>query len=235
MAASTSTEVAVPKSVTDLVEQVRRGDHVDLKTITSTLRRTEVLKPPAKLPVPRQITTEQGEALVKVVDLFGGVIPLERRALLASEIADLVEERLALDVVADMATKRKDDIRTTFFNHFDVQAEESGEADPETTDRNADGFYALPAAEAPVHGRTPKREISQGSPSVSIAMLKALADDPTVENFSHADYLECTVQQRVFDEHKFMMLLKKKPELLLAIREAMTPVAKVASFWLRKA
>jgi hypothetical protein len=141
-----------------------------------------------------------------------------------------------LDTIKKMVETRMASIRTAVFNHLDVEAERVDGFDPETAPYDKDGHYVLPGTltvttEA---SSTFKRETRGSAPSIGEADLKALADDPDHPEFTHADYLAMTEQTRVFDEHRFMLHLKKRPELLGAIRAAAKPGSKTAALTLRK-
>lgn len=56
--------------------------------------------------------------------------------------------------------------------------------------------------------------------AISPAMLKELADDPECNFFSHEDYLSFTRPERVFDENKAMLAIRKNPKLIMAIAKA---------------
>jgi hypothetical protein len=191
---------------------------------------------PAKLPVPAAIKDEERRALARLPEVFGRVVPTERRMLTPAEGDALVEEKGVLDTIKKMVETRMASIRTAVFNHLDVEAERVDGFDPETAPYDKDGHYVLPGTltvttEA---SSTFKRETRGSAPSIGEADLKALADDPDHPEFTHADYLAMTEQTRVFDEHRFMLHLKKRPELLGAIRAAAKPGSKTAALTLRK-
>lgn len=198
-------------------------------------KEVEILPAPEVLPIPMEITQEQREALDKVTEVFGKVVPAKRRALEPVEVAQLVEEKETLDQLKKMAEARHQNIRTTIFNHLDVEAEEEQLVD-ETTLRDKDGHYIL---KGEVRGQKDTgmkftRQVSNVSPKLDPEALKDLVDDPEVE-FSHEDYLAVTSQVRVLDENKLMLALKKNPRLILAISKATIAGGKNISMFLRKA
>jgi hypothetical protein len=216
------------------VAEINKGSItlVDLLKTLAPTPTSEVMS--ATLPVPAEITQEQRDALEKVVEVFGKVVPTERRALVPTEISDLVEEKETLDQLKGMVASRHENIRTTIFNHFDVEAEERGI--PDGTVITKDSHYALPG-EARGLPDTPQkftRQISNVSPSLNLDVLRTLEEDPDVE-FSHKDYLAITDQVRVLNEHKLMLALKKNPKLIVAIARAIKKGSKTASMYLRKA
>jgi hypothetical protein len=213
------------------------GDLVPIETLSRRVKEGTLVKfgdlldeaaPPAPpavlpthLPVPRQITDEQKLALERLPEVFGSVIPAERRRVEPPEVHLLLEERRVLKTVEKMVSERTADIATTIHNHLDVEAEAQGLADDDTP-RNKDGHYVLDGV---VRGEVSDaqqftREARAPSPNLDILKLQALADDPEVDWFDHDDYLAMTAQTRVVDPNKAMLHLQKKPNLVRAVREA---------------
>lgn len=206
--------------------------------------------PPADPPLPAVITAEQRDALDRLMEVFGVVVPETRRALTTPEVAALVKERVVLDSIEELATKRKDGIRTAVCNHLDVgieetarTAQEAGE-DFEMPSRDEKGHYVAPGKlRAPGEAKQFSREVRSGTVNVDPELLRKLADDPTVRaglaeagvTFTHDDYLAMTTPKRVLDEAKVMILLRSRPELLHAIRLATKAGPKTAAVCMRKA
>src|ERR1700758_3028985 len=71
--------------------------------------------------LPTDITVEQYEAIEALPGIFGAVVPDTFRKLDEEELEDLIYEREVEDIIAKMLAKRKEDIRTTILNHFDVK------------------------------------------------------------------------------------------------------------------
>lgn len=194
---------------------------------------------PAKISPPAQITKSEREALERLPDVFGVVVPTEVRALEPKEIDQLLSERQVLKTIKEMAAKRIDDgIRTTVLNHNDTLFAE-GKSDEELAeaDRTKDGHYVAPGKH-PGEGENGKQfsvEPTKGKAQMDPNALKALSEDPEVEWFTHEDYLAMTTQTRVFDEAKVMLLLKRKPELVRAVREATIRSNPTVAVWERKA
>lgn len=204
------------------------------KVRTGSIAYTDLVKavapPPIKPPVaslipPAIITPAQRDALKKLPDVFGSVVPEERRRLEVSEITKILEERGVLKIVEKLIESRVEDIRLTALNHSDVYVENTMKPDEiEELPRDKDGHYAL---KHKVMGDGDADECisfepSAGTSSCTAAALKALSEDPEYGDFTHADYLAMTEQVRVFDDHKAMLLLKKRPELVKVIRDATT-------------
>lgn len=230
---STELEVLVGKAV----EKINSGA-LSMSDLLKALAPHAVAegKPSTPTPTAAVISDDERKALAKVVEVFGQVCPTEKRALLATEQDALIEEKQCLDTVKKMAEKRlTEGIRTIVFNHFDTEAEADEDFDPEQVERDKSGFL-LTDGEAPGTGNTGKkftREVREGAPTLDVDGLKALADDPDFEEFTHKDFLAMTRQVRVVDENRVMEVLKKKPTLVTAIARATKPGKKTVSLNLR--
>lgn len=206
--------------------------------------------PPAAPPAVPAITEAQRAALTKVVEVFGGVVPETRRTLTTPEVARLIEERLTLDEIENLAKKRKEGIRTTVCNHLDVKVEEEAaeaRAAGETVElpqRAADGHYIKAGkVGAPGQPQQFSRETRSGSVSVDPDLLRALADDPALQQaladagvtFTHDDYLAMTRPVRVIDEARVMLHLRQHPSLVHALKLATKTGQPSAAVSMRKA
>jgi hypothetical protein len=204
--------------------------------------------PTAKLPTPAEITPKERISLTRLMEVFGKVVPTERKALTIDEIGLLIDERQVLDDLLKLLASRKEDIRTTVLNHFDVEAEKAGRAIPvdevdedgkivkHATERNKDGFYLLPdEVVAPGRDNKFKRGVTEGSPSINLAKLAELADDPNFPLLSHQDYLDMTEQVRVVRPDRVMDKLRKNPALAAAIRECVSTSSNTAVLTFPKA
>jgi hypothetical protein len=202
-------------------------------------RPTEVAPRPTKLPIPARITEEQILAMKRLLEIFGSVVPTVRRALEPKERAALMDERLVIDTVAAMAEGRKEGIRTTVLNHLDVTKESNNGGQPLDTATDKDGHYLADDKDIVTAGDSDKVfswETSTFEPEINLAKLKALSDDPDEPMFTHNDWLAMTEQTRVWDEHKTMALLKRRPELLSIIARAAEPAkAPRGALYVRKA
>jgi hypothetical protein len=181
-------------------------------------------EPVAKAPLPAVITTAQQEALANLVEVFGKVVPTEARALTPEEVSYLMEERICLDQIDKLAEARKKEIRTTVLNHLDQDTD--GPKDKEG--------HVLTAgrASSPDHGKAFSWEIAQRGGGLDQASLLALVEDGTIDR---STYLEMTTQVRVVDENKVMLALKKHPELIDALGDAVTKTSQVGSLYVRTA
>jgi len=118
---------------------------------------------------------------------------------------------------------------------MDIEAEKADLIDDESL-RSDQGYYILGGrrlgtSDAPKQW---SREVRQNAPSLNTVSLQALADNPDVD-FDHDDFLAMTTQTRVVDENKVMLALKKNPQLVVALQDAVVPGSKSASLYLRKA
>ena len=209
--------------------------------------------PGAAPPLPVAITEEQSRALARLQEVYGKVMPTERRELARAEVRDLMEERLVLDEIEGMTKKRKEDQRTIIFNHFDAGYDRAvgvdGEKDMgrEPPPRNKDGHYVFADDEAvPELGKKFTREVRKGTVTMNPRDLEALVTDEEAKaeirkalnddtwDFTHKDFIALTVQTRLFDENKAMIALRKNPGLVAALGHVTKSSAPVVSFHIRK-
>lgn len=221
---------------TAVERQLADGQIVSLADLKKALAKPATQPPPpAVVPLPKEITEPQRAALEILPTVFGMVVPDQKRALTPGELSLLHTERQTLDTVEKMAAARKADIRTTLVNHFDVQAEAAGV--PEGTFRDAEG-HVLKSAKVIIPGtdRAFSWEVRDGSGGdITDQALQDLVKDPD-SAFTHEDYLAMTSQVRVVDEPKFLLHLRKHPELAAEIAKAITPKgAPVGALYVRSA
>lgn len=186
---------------------------------------------PAVLPKPAEIAEKERAAMARVPDVFGQVVPTERRALEPVEVKALVIEKQTLDEVKKMAARRLDDIVITVHNHLDVEIEEALE-EANRPLRDEKGHY-VSAGQAPAPGEDQQftREVKNYAASLSLESLKLREN---LGLLSHEDFLAMTTQIRVIDEAKIMQVLRKKPELIKDIAAATTAGKQGTSVQLRK-
>lgn len=229
-------EAPLEQLVVTAVDQINSGSIklADLLTTLSPVPAQET--PEGEVPIPLEITAEQRAALFRVIEVFGKVVPSERRKLTPDEVSMLIEEKETLDSIKKMAEARLDTgVKVAIHNHLDVEAEEHGFG-PETSPRNKDGHYVLEgiARGNAASQKVFKREVANYTPTVALSALEALENDPEVQ-FDHSDFLAITSPTRVLDENKLMLHMRKNPHLVLALAKAITPGKVVASINLRKA
>lgn len=173
------------------------------------------------VPEALSITPEFVEALKRLPEVFGAVMPAERRALNDAEVELLFAERETLRAVLDLLNSRDADIKSTVRHHIDVEAEQNGLATPDTTPRDNAGHYLLAAPQQPVRVDIPNTnqawssEYREGAVSIDEALLKEMADNGEIDR---EDYLAFTREVRVFDETKALKALADKPERLQILK-----------------
>lgn len=200
----------------------------------------KVIAPKPTVPeVPRQaptvavITHNQRVALDRLAEVFGQCVPTEVRKLQPVEVTALVEEKECLDAIKRLVEDRHEGMRTTVFNHLDLECEEQGIHTTARTDKRGHYVVKGQCVGAPGTGKKFTREVREGACHLSVDTLKGLIDHPGFD-FSNDDFLNMTSQVRVIDEHKVMLALKNKPTLINVIKEATERDAPVASLYLRK-
>jgi hypothetical protein len=168
----------------------------------------------AQAPLPAVITEKQSAALAHLPEVFGKVIPTEVRALTPDEVTTLMDERLTLDEIAALAEDRKKEIRN------------------DETPRDKEG-HVLTAAKipAPEFGKVFSWELRNNGGTLNPDALLALVEAGTIDR---QVYLDMTTQVRVVDENKFMLQLKKHPELIDVLGDAVTETSQTGSFYVRK-
>lgn len=178
-----------------------------------------------------KITDEHRQALARIVEEYGQVVPETPRLLTPDEQAAIVAERDTIDVILGLLTKRKDtSIREAIANHLDRLAEaEAGGPDAarERYGVNKDGHYTV-KQDVPVEGTTRKMQGIVGEPSPTVSS-EALLEAHERGDLTREEYLAITrVPEvgRVFDEAKAREAIKKDPELLFKIARTTVKPAK---------
>lgn len=218
-ASDSATSAELAPVIKEAVAKVKAGsiDFDDLLKLVAPP--AERLPLPAKLPSPAKITDDERTALGKLTRVFGKVVPTERREITAAEVDLLLEEREVLKTIEGLVERRKDDIRTTVLNHFDLAYEATLPRDdngapvvPDDVYRDKDGHYVVGQH---INGAESEKcfsgEPRKGSVVVTAADLEALEGQGEI---THEDYLSMTEQTRSFDQNKAMLYLKRKPGLI---------------------
>lgn len=228
--AAPTPEAALAEITSQVVAEINKGSltFADLLKALSPQQQSEPV--PAVIPTPKAITPKQTAAMEKVSDVYGKVVPTERRALAPVEIGSLIEEKQTLDEVKKMATSRLEDVTVTIHNHLNVVLEEAGQTDGVLLDGKGN-YIAEGRAGSPDHEQEFAREVKNYAASLDEAGLK---NAEALGMLSHEDYLAMTRQVRVVDETRVMALLSKKPEVLRAIQFATVPGKKGTAVALRK-
>lgn len=204
-----STELEQYKGV---IHAINEGDVVSLEDLKALVApKAKPIEPPSKIPVPAVITDAQRADLAALPDVFGSVVPTERRKLTADEATALVTEQALLKRVTKFVGERIDNIRLTVLNHFDAEVIESNKADE--YERDKDGHFIVPGRVQSTAGAQQfSNEPRKGSSTLSPSKLQEL--------LSHEDWLAVTRQERVLDENKFMLHLRKNPHLVSVVAAA---------------
>lgn len=227
--ATTTVEPTIDPKV---AKKVGEGEIVEWAKLATALAPAPVALPePSKVALPVALSDEVTEALAKLPEVYGEVVPDTKRKLEDAEVDSLLVERATLKSVEKAIKARVDDISLIVLNHSDVSYSVDGDADGGETMlgadglplRNKDGHVIRKVA---LHGGDPaittkfSVEARKGSPSIDLAKLKAISEDADADYFTHEDWLAMTSQTRVFDENKAMIQLRKNPKLLRAVAEA---------------
>jgi len=202
----------------DLVE----GKIVSLADLRKVLARpASTVVETVTVALPAAVTAEESAALERLPLVYGTVVPDTKRQLSGAELTALHGERTTLDVIEKMVKARKEDIRDTIVNHFDERLREDGDTEGAFIDDR--GHFTV-AAHQNIDGTKKcwSWEVREGSGGdISETALKALADDPD-SPLTHDDYLAMTTPVRLVDEHKLMLHLRKRPELVGELSKAIS-------------
>jgi hypothetical protein len=203
---------------------------------TVTADRTPAYAPPAPvLPNPRPLTEAQRKALEDLPSVYGTVSLAEARMLTSTEVRALLDERQTFDVIEKLIKTRREEIKATVYTHLDV-ALENTTPDDQLPERDVNGWYVAKGRVGCGDNGAKEfsREVSSSAPSVSVAAIKALADDPECDWVTPNDYLACTRSERVLDEAKVLDLLRRRPEFTVRLlSEVAMPGSKHTALYLR--
>lgn len=185
---------------------------------------------PALPEAPAQVvlTDDVKKALRRLPDVFAVVQPAERRALDATEIQAVHEEREVLKQIVTLLAGRDDNLKEIIRNHMDVVAEKDGRAD-ESTERDDSGHYILASKGNPERCDIPgtnqawSREYRSGRTTTDDSVLDDLMTEGKI---SRDAYLAMTREVRVFDANKAMLSVTQKPDLRGEIFSAIKAMTK---------
>lgn len=226
-------EAALAEITSKVVAEINSGSltFADLLKALSPQQQSEPL--PAVIPTAKAITPAQSAAMARVPEVYGRVVPVERRTLEPVEAEALVVEKQTLDEVKKMSEARLKDITVTIHNHLDVLVEENlGGTYEEAPLRDDNGNYVTEGrVGGPGQAQEFAREIKNYAASLNNEGLK---EAEALGLMTHDEYLACTQQVRVVSEVGIMAALKKNPSLIKAVAHATVPGKKGTAVSLRK-
>ena len=208
--------------MTDTTELVRKGVSLpELLTAIVPARKTAstaiVAQPPKHI-----VRTGEVEGALNELAELDLVHVDEVRQLTSAEKVALMRERVLLDTLAAFIEKRKAVMKKAVYNHLDIEAAGDDEAL-----RDKDGHLVKAGrVEVPELALAFTREERAGQPHVTAEGLEAVLD--------HDDYLECTTPVRVVDEAKIMLKVRKDPNIVAKLAEAVVPGEATTAFNKRK-
>lgn len=224
------TEVQIIATATAQIKEGAIVSMADLLEVVAPMAAPVQVSAPT---LPARLTEDELKAFTQLPSLYGKVMPASQRLLTQEEVKALVEERTALDAAEKAATRRKAEIRKMVFDHLDLEVKASGASDAEVD--GAGHFLVKGEILSPETGFRLTREVRNGSVDVPVAALADLAADPTVDWFTHQNYLDMTREVRVLDEAKVAILMRKAPETVArALKTVARRGQKVASCYQRK-
>lgn len=204
------------------------GSTVSLDDIIAILAPAEQSLPvPAKPALPTKITDGQQEAIDKLDEVYGKVVPTEVRKLEVEEVGKLLDERSVLAQIAAMAKTRLDGIRITVLNHSDETLREllTDEQLAELLTEKEGHFIPkeTTSVPGPAGSETEFTVVPvKGSSNFNTAEFEARAKGEEDDRVDWKEYLSCTTQVRVFDGSKAIIAARKNPELLKVFADCTT-------------
>jgi hypothetical protein len=175
---------------------------------------------PAKVTLPTlpKLSTDERTQLLALVDAIDTMrLPVTRRKLTAPERARVLEATEQFKGAEKVVKSVVEALKTSFFNHLDVLAEESGEAVPGVTPRDKNGFYLLTNTEAGIVQGEPKkltREFSNGSVAVTLDGLDGLV---ATGKISATERKKMTKTVEVVDEDAVIQFMADHPDRIPSI------------------
>jgi hypothetical protein len=185
---------------------------------------------PKEVPVPAAaeavtITDDLREALSRLPEVFGGVVPTEPRKLEQAELARITRERDAIAKVVTALGKRDKSIDETVRNHMDAVARETGITGPVVSEGAAKGHILAAGAgepfSIPVDGFEDPWQQRRVKGKSELAFAR-IADLLAEGKITRAEFLALTVEVRELDEDKIKKAVRKSPSRFLAILKAVT-------------
>lgn len=220
--------------MTDL--EIYRAAAADIKSMEDlrTLLRPVPAVVPQVLPNTTKLDKDERAALERLPEVYGRVVPTEKRVLTEDEVGGLYEERQTLDAIEKLIKDRKEAIRNTVVNSMDCSYE-AGPPDEKAPSRDNKGHFVRDAAvKIPDSKQQFAWEASSGQLQVNLDALRAIAADPEVEEVTHQDFLDVTDQVRVINISAFLDKVKAKPELLKHLHQVVSEGAPKGALYIRR-
>ena len=225
--------------MTSLVPQAQASaldGAADLESVIKTLANRKVKsvsERPSKAPKIVPVTQTQRDAISRLNDdLSSTTLPLTRRLLNETELAQTLALASDAKLAIKAATVAVDHVKTAVFNHLDIGLETDNDASDLPSD--AKGHY-LVDGEIIVGdtGQRFTRETRQASPALTEAGLKQLLNDGKITRAAYMRMTQHVEAPRVLNEDGLLAELKRNPELLEVIAEVIEPGQVTSSFWVR--
>lgn len=182
-------------------------------------------KPPVSVP---EITQQHLDALARLPEIYGKVVPKSDRALNASELATIAEERQTIDLVLKLLEARKSDsIRETLANHLDHVYYRAHPGEEPPTDKR--GHVAVKGAtenDALVRGGKYKvaRTVSGGKKVLTLSEVEVLRHDGKISAEVYERITRVippsSMPVTVLDEEGLVAAMKSDPGLAFTLAQA---------------
>lgn len=194
-------------SLVDVWDVLVSGDHSKSRT-------------PAVPPAPSSLSDAQKDALKRLPEVYGKVVPKTVRRLTAVEARAIVEERDVIDTIMGVLKTRKDvSIRETIANHLDMLLE--GEYTPDQLEEiplDAKGHYQeKQEASIDGSGRKFQKTISDPKPTLGIAAVEKAHKDGIIDRKTYLKITRKPDLPRVLDEDGLIRAMKADPALLFTL------------------
>lgn len=220
------------KDSDDLVSILRR--YTDVKLSAEELK---ALQKPVDATKAVKVRDDAQDAIAALSELLKTVeVPSSRRKVTPQELDQIGELVVAAKSVIKAAEEAVSTTKEAVFNHFDVALEDAVNVGPGELGEAVDGsghYLIRDEVYVPGIGKRLTRELAEQAPAVNVVTLRQLWERGAI---SRADYFNATRHvdnPRVVDPEGFAALLKRKPELLPKIAEAIVPGSVSARFHVR--
>jgi len=169
-----------------------------------------ITKPDISVP---KISEEALEAIRRLPEVYGKVVPKTDRQLSRQELVDIVTERQIIDTVLKVIKERKDEsIRETLANHLDNVYKQPEGSRPPGTDTK--GHLAVKQdVEVEGLGKKVARSVSGGKPYLDIAGVEMLHAQGKIDRKTYLKITKRTEVPRVLDQEGLVKAMKEDPDL----------------------